>query len=61
MISGSELEKAHNQMARIVARHGEKYLPIFERLENELNEQREKYNLMQRALEAAKSSTEQIK
>ena len=55
MVSDEELERAYFKMARIIERYGEKYLPIFERLEKELNERKAKNSLMQRALEAAKS------
>lgn len=34
-VSYKQLKKAYLQAAKIVALHGEKYLPIFERLEKE--------------------------
>lgn len=41
-----EIRKAYNHIANIIALHGEKYLPLFERLHTELIECREKNHLL---------------
>lgn len=54
----NDLNNAIILAARIVARHGEQYLPIFERLENEINAARDDSQRMNRAIEIAKTTHE---
>lgn len=54
--SERELEDAIVQAARIVARYGEQYLPIFERLENEMNAARDDSLRLSRAFEIARTT-----
>jgi len=48
-----DLGTAVQLAARIVARYGDQYLPIFERLENELSALQTKTERLRRALEIA--------
>ena len=41
------------QSARIVAEHGDQYLPIFERLEHEFNEWKAREDTLDRAIKLA--------
>ncbi|PCJ02015.1 MAG: hypothetical protein COB14_03120 [Alphaproteobacteria bacterium] len=41
-----EIRKAYNQIAKIIALHGEQYLPLFERLHTEITEYRERKELL---------------
>lgn len=52
-ISDIDLNNAYVQAAQIVAKYGDKYLPIFERLENEYFERKKKTATMERAMEVA--------
>lgn len=54
-ITLKQLKKAYLQAANIVAVHGEKCLPIFERLEYEYMERKKKIDTLNRALKAAKN------
>ena len=45
------LEQARNKIARIVAEHGEQYLPIFIRLENEYQKQQQFKEQLKKALQ----------
>ncbi|MGE0132392.1 MAG: hypothetical protein AB7U82_30285 [Blastocatellales bacterium] len=52
-----ELEHAVVLAARIVARYGDLYLPVFERLENDLNAARANEERLSRAIEIARITT----
>lgn len=52
----NELNDAIVLAARIVARYGDKYLPIFERLENEVNAARDDSQRLLRAMVIARTS-----
>ena len=52
-ISDKELKKAYLQAAKVVADHGEKYLPIFERMQEEYQMQQKKSALIKRAVSLA--------
>tara|TARA_R110002072_G_scaffold44269_1_gene123980 strand:+ start:537 stop:725 length:189 start_codon:yes stop_codon:yes gene_type:complete len=54
-ITLKQLKNTYLQAANIVAVHGEKYLPIFERLESEYMERKKKIDTLNRALKAAKN------
>ena len=41
-LSLAQIKRAYHQAAKIVARYGDKYLPIFERLEKEYNDRKDK-------------------
>lgn len=45
-----QIIKARNQCANIIALYGEQYLPIFERLENEIALRKEKQALLEKAI-----------
>jgi len=45
-----KIEKAYFQAAKIVARYGEKYLPIFERMEKEYHDKKDRVDAMNRAI-----------
>lgn len=53
-----ELEQAVVLAARIVARYGDIYLPLFERLEHDLHVLRTKAERLTRAIEIARTTTE---
>jgi Skp family chaperone for outer membrane proteins len=55
-ISDNDLRKAYIQAATIVAKYGDKYLPLFKRLEAEFNKRKEETEAMNRALDIAFSS-----
>ncbi len=57
-VSYKQLKKAYLQAAKIVALHGEKYIPIFERLEKEYNERKKQIETLNRAIKLAQSDTE---
>lgn len=44
------IENAMHVVAEVIANHGAEYLPIFERLERELEEHRARENALERAL-----------
>ena len=52
-ISFESLKTAYLQAAKIVSIYGDKYLPIFERLEKEYIERNKKRDVLQRALKVA--------
>jgi len=54
-VSFSELKKAYLQSANIVAIYGERYLPIFERLEEEYKSRKLKSDILTRAISISKS------
>lgn len=54
----SDLKKAYLQAAKIVARHGDTYLPIFERIEMEYQERKKQIDALNRAIMIAESNTE---
>lgn len=55
-IATSELKKAYIESAHIVARHGEKYLPIFERLKHEYENRKKESELLTVARSISKSN-----
>lgn len=57
-ISYKQLKKAYLQAAKIVALHGEKYLPIFERLESEYKTRKKRDDALYRAIKLANSDKE---
>jgi len=57
-VSYKQLKKAYLQAAKIVALHGEKYLPIFERLEIEFRERKKQVDALNRAIKVANSDKE---
>lgn len=52
----AELITAREQCAAIVVRYGERYLPIFERLENEVLVRKKQYLLFERAQQIARKN-----
>ena len=46
IITFTELQEAYNHLANIIAVYGDRYLPLFERLHNELTEYRSKHELL---------------
>jgi len=52
-VSLKSLRTAYLQAAKIVSIYGDKYLPIFERLEKEYVERNKKRDILQRALNIA--------
>lgn len=56
-LSLSQIKKAYHQAAKIVARYGDKYLPIFERLENEYQGRKDKIEALKRAIKIAETHT----
>ena len=50
-ITLDRLIDARDRCAKIIVEYGDKYLPIFERLENEIENRRNQKNLLNRALE----------
>lgn len=53
-----ELHDAIVLAARIIARYGEQYLPIFERLENEMNDVQDDSLRLSRAIEIARTTSD---
>ena len=53
-----DLEEAVVLAAQIAARYGDTYLPLFERLETELRNNKAESALMSRAIELAKSASD---
>lgn len=56
-ITLSQLKQAYLQAAKIVARHGDTYLPIFERVETEYQERKKQIDALNRAIMIAESNT----
>jgi len=55
-VSSEDLMTAYEAAARLVAAHGDDYLPLFERLDAELQSLEEKERARSRALEVAAAS-----
>ncbi len=55
-VSFSDLKKAYMQSANIVAIYGERYLPIFERLEKEYKNRKHKDEMLTKAIGISKSN-----
>lgn len=55
-VSDKEIEAALNSVAQLVSTYGDKYWPIFERLEEELKNRRSKSVRLARALEEPSSA-----
>ncbi|TVQ84003.1 MAG: hypothetical protein EA357_04185 [Micavibrio sp.] len=53
-ISFDDLRTAYRRAARLVDTHGKDYLPVFERLERELQERQHEEALLARAKEVAR-------
>lgn len=58
-ITISELIKARGICACIIAQYGNKYLPIFERLDNEVSKREQQQKLLQKALTLHKQNATQ--
>jgi len=56
-ITYERLKEAYLSVAMIVAEHGECYLPIFERLDKELQKAEKNQSLLDKAFRIAKGST----
>lgn len=56
-ITLKQLENAYLQAANIVSMYGEKYLPIFERIEQEYLERKRKIELLTKAKNISNSNT----
>jgi len=54
-VSDTDLKEAYIRAAKILALHGETYLPIFQRLEQEFNKRKEEAEILDRAIEIALS------
>ena len=50
----SDLRKAYQVAAQLVAKDGDKYLPLFERLDQEIEAREHQENIKAKALEIAK-------
>ena len=57
-ITDEILKECYVTMARIVNQHGERYLPIFERIHAEIENRNAKRKLLEAALKISKNSTE---
>jgi hypothetical protein len=57
-VSDDLVEEAYTAIASIVKTHGEKYLPLFERLHRERQKRVQQRDLMRVALEVANSHSE---
>lgn len=55
-VSFSDLKKAYMQSANIVAIYGKRYLPIFERLEEEYKSRKQRNDLLTKAIRISKSN-----
>jgi uncharacterized membrane protein YkoI len=56
-LSLAQIKRAYHQAAKIVARYGDKYLPIFERLEKEYQNRKDKVKTLNRAIKIAEKDT----
>jgi len=56
-LSLAQIKRAYHQAAKIVARYGDKYLPIFERLEKEYQSRKDKVKTLKRAIKIAEKHT----
>ncbi|GAB1261475.1 hypothetical protein [Aurantivibrio plasticivorans] len=56
-LSLAQIKRAYHQAAKIVARYGDKYLPIFERLEKEYQNRKDKVKTLKRAIKIAEKDT----
>lgn len=56
-VSPEDLRTAYEVAARLVGEHGDQYLPLFQRLDQEVQHQREKETLKNRALAVASQGT----
>ena len=56
MISTADLERARDIAAEIVSAHGEKYLPVFLRIEAELEKRAAQVGALERARSIAKAA-----
>ena len=56
-LSLAQIKRAYHQAAKIVARYGDKSLPIFERLEKEYQNRKDKVKTLKRAIKIAEKDT----
>lgn len=56
-LSLAQIKRAYHQAAKIVARYGDKYLPIFERLEKEYHDKKARVKTLNRAIKIAEKHT----
>lgn len=52
-VSDEEVEKAYKIMAAVIRDHGDKYLPVFQRLHEEYEQRKAKRDLKNLALQVA--------
>lgn len=57
-VSDKDLKKAFEVAAKVVAKYGETYLPIFERLEQEYQSRKETKKVLERALTIADETSD---
>lgn len=57
-VSDKDLKKAFEVAAKVVAKYGETYLPIFERLEQEYQSRQETKKVLERALTIAEETSD---
>ena len=55
IVADEDLETAYKIMAIIVSNHGDKYLPVFKRIHEELEQRRTQQGLMNIALQIAEN------
>ncbi len=55
-VSFVDLRSAYEIAASMVAKHGDKYLPIFERLDKEIQTRKQQEHIKAKALEVAKKA-----
>ena len=56
-LSLAQIKRAYHQAAKIVTLYGDKYLPIFERLEKEYHDKKDKVKTLNRAIKIAEKHT----
>lgn len=61
LITQEQIISARNECARIISVYGEKYLPIFERLEKEIAKREQQNQLLKKALKIGTQNGTQIK
>lgn len=60
-VSFSDLRAAYETAAGMVADHGDKYLPLFERLDQAMQERQHQESVKARALEVARRKAQRLK
>tara|TARA_R110000868_G_scaffold1211_2_gene9368 strand:- start:95309 stop:95578 length:270 start_codon:yes stop_codon:yes gene_type:complete len=56
-VSMRELYECYNKLACIIKEHGDEYLPLFERVHNEIESRKEKNRMVDIALRVAESNS----